>query len=68
MPRVRLGIRTDGPPLEPEWQPIYGEVVADNTALRVQLDALAARLAALESANLTLSADNVQLQARLGMN
>jgi hypothetical protein len=42
--------------------------VADNTALRVQLDALAARLAALESANLTLSADNVQLQARLGMN
>ena len=68
MPRVRLGIRTDGPPLEPDGHPTYSEVIADNTALRVQLDALAKRLAALESANLTLSADNAQLRARVGMN
>jgi hypothetical protein len=68
MPRVRLGIRTDGPPLEPQGPPTYGEVVAANTALRVQLDALATRLAALESANLALSADNLALRARLGMN
>ena len=63
-----MGIRTDDPPLEPDGQPTYAEVVADNTALRVQLDAFATRLAALESANLTLSADNLQLRARLGMN
>jgi transposase len=64
----KVGNSDRRPPLEPDGHPTYSEVVADNTALRVQLDALAKRLAALESANLTLSADNVQLRARVGMN
>jgi transposase len=56
-----LEIPTETPACESSREPSYAELVALNVELHVRLESLAATV-------LTLTADNAQLRARLGMN